>query len=358
MSMTKTPLSCAAAKTTFEVTSENTCSLKSAGDPAGTLTVPPSVVYENTAYTVTAIGNSAFADCRRLVALLIPTTVKAIGREMARGCSALKIVELGDGLTELGDEAFVGCSSLEKVVLSDGLATVPRRAFYGDSSLREIHLGKATASVGTQAFDGCTAITSVVCMAPAPPATAAYAFDPTALSEATLTVPEGCRAAYAAKPVWGDFRTIIENNYGGATVPFHLCLPSGYVTSEEALGSSFSFKIEVPKGWAVSSLTLNGKDVTSELSVTHYFTVGPLTEETTLAVAIRDISGVPEIGEAKVTPRRVPGGIELRGAVAGEQAVIYSLDGIILFNGEVREFIPIDHQRPVVLVTMNQKFIL
>lgn len=332
--------------------------LTSAGDVSGTFTVPAAVTYDNTVYTVTAVGQRAFADCRSLEALLIPGSVTEVGRETARGCTSLKIVELGDGLSQLGDEAFTGCTALEKVVLSDLLTEVPRRCFFGDAALQEVYLGKGTAAVGTQAFDGCAALVSVVCMAAEPPSTGAYAFDPAVLKAAVLTVPGGCRAAYAAKPVWGDFRSIVENNYGTATVPFHLYLPSGRVTSRERLGSALTLAITAPPGWEVQSLTLDGADVTSQLTAEGYITVGPLTSETTLAVAVRDVSGITGVSEPLPNPRRVAGGIEMRGVPHGTHVTVSTLDGIVLFDGPAQEFLPVDAARPVMVVIVNQKFIL
>ena len=108
----------------------------------------------------------------------------------------------------------------------------------------------------------------------------------------------------------------------------------------------------------MQSLTLDGADVTSQLTAEGYITVGPLTSETTLAVAVRDVSGITGVSEPLPNPRRVAGGIEMRGVPHGTHVTVSTLDGIVLFDGPAQEFLPVDAARPVMVVIVNQKFIL
>lgn len=342
----------------FEITGKNTCRLTASPGASGTLALPSTLTYENADYTLTSISGSALANATGLEALLVPGTVTEIGDGAARGCTALRIVELGDGLTTLGAEAFVGCSALESVVLPDNLKAIPRRCFYNASALRQVRIGAATGSIGTQAFDGCSALSSVVCMAPVPPSTAAYAFDTDAIGNALLTVPSGCRPAYAAEPVWRDFRSIAENDHGGAEAAFTAVLPDGTVTSSEAIGSRITLSIKALEGWTIQALHFNGTDATSEISPSGQYTTPPITEDSFLSVVLRDLSGTDSVLDPDLLIRRTGREISVEGVPSDAAVDIYSLHGRIICRSHGSGRFPTDHTMPVLVITMGHKFIL
>lgn len=146
----------------------------------GRLTIPDT--YEGC--PVTAIGDSAFANCDNLNEIVIPASVTAIGESAFAHCSKLRNITLPDGLTQLGDAAFQGCGelksisvpdgvrqigdytfmfcdSLTEVSLPDGLTAIGSSAFVGCSDLKEITIPNSVTTIGEAAFDNCTALTSV-----------------------------------------------------------------------------------------------------------------------------------------------------------------------------------------------------
>lgn len=64
----------------------------SAMHPAGTLALPAVVVHDGLKYEVTALADSAFANCRELRHITLPPTLSLIGRDAFNGCSALDTV--------------------------------------------------------------------------------------------------------------------------------------------------------------------------------------------------------------------------------------------------------------------------
>lgn len=64
----------------------------SAMHPAGTLALPAVVEHEGLRYEVTALADSAFANCRELRRITLPPTISFIGRDAFNGCSALDTV--------------------------------------------------------------------------------------------------------------------------------------------------------------------------------------------------------------------------------------------------------------------------
>lgn len=341
----------------FETTGETTCTLIASPSVSGTLSLPATVTYDNMTYTLTAIAPSALADARDLEALLVPGTVTTIGSSMARGCTSLRVVELGDGLATLGSEAFVGCTALEAVVLPDNLRAVPRRCFYGAAALRELRLGASISTIETQAFDGCTGLSSVVCMATVPPAVAPYAFDDDAVARAMLTVPGGCRPVYASEPVWRDFRSIIESDYGGAQVAFTVMFPDGRVTSTEYLGSRITLLIAPADGWETDALYLNGEDVTADIADNGYYTTPPLIADSTLGLVVRESAGIGDTAGARIRVIRSGDALSVVGLPAGAAVYVYTPDGRLLYSGAAHEGITVGAS-PVMVVTEGRKYIL
>ena len=66
-------------------------------------------------------------------------------------------------------------------------------------------------SIGGCAFTRCTGLTSVTVERETPPDMSEYGvFGAYTLTNATLYVPAGCRAAYLASDYWKEFAQIIE----------------------------------------------------------------------------------------------------------------------------------------------------
>ena len=202
---------------------------------SGTVTIPSSVTYEGSSYTVTAIGPRAFRDCMDLLtAVNIPSTVTTIGEAAFAGCYLTSIV-LPNSITSIGDYAFwenplesinfpeglirignwaFNMSHLQSVTLPNSLTTIGNNAFFECYNLKSLVIGKSVTSIGEGAFNCCPDLMSVTCLATTPPMMAAdYVFDDATYSAATLTVPRGCKSAYQVADWWKNFTTIKEKGY-------------------------------------------------------------------------------------------------------------------------------------------------
>lgn len=136
---------------------------------SGEVTIPSTVTYDGTTYTVTSVGNSAFQNCASLTAISLPETVTAIGNYAFSGCASLASAKLPANANSIGGYAFNGCSSLESVVIPEGITSIPDRCFFNCSSLKELTIPSTVTSMASGSsyqgsyapFYGCNALTTL-----------------------------------------------------------------------------------------------------------------------------------------------------------------------------------------------------
>lgn len=97
------------------------------------ISVGSTVKIQNIAYKITAVGSSAFKNCKKATTATIGSNVKTIGANAFSGCKKLKSVKLNcKGLTNIGKKAFYKDSSLKTITIkSTKLKKVGSKAFYG-----------------------------------------------------------------------------------------------------------------------------------------------------------------------------------------------------------------------------------
>ena len=75
----------------------------------GSVTIPSSVTYSGTTYSVTSIGYAAFYGCTGLTSITIPNSVTTIGDYAFYYCNGLTSVTIGNSVTSIGSAAFYDC---------------------------------------------------------------------------------------------------------------------------------------------------------------------------------------------------------------------------------------------------------
>ena len=76
---------------------------------SGSITIPETVVYSGTTFSVTSVGVSAFDGSSDLISVTIPNSVNSIGDYAFYECSGLTSITIPNSVTSIGESAFDGC---------------------------------------------------------------------------------------------------------------------------------------------------------------------------------------------------------------------------------------------------------
>ncbi len=166
---------------------------------SGSIVIPSTVTYEGVEYSVSSIGEYAFAFGSNLTSVTIPNSVTSIGKYAFERCSGLTSVNISDivawcnisfgeiessnplscahhlylngeeikdlvipnSLTSIGDYTFSGCSGLTSVIIPNSVTTIGNFAFYGCSGLTSVSIPNSVTCIDDYAFSGCTGLTSI-----------------------------------------------------------------------------------------------------------------------------------------------------------------------------------------------------
>ena len=125
--------------------------------------------------SVTTIEGYAFSGCSSLTAfygkfasednrcLIVDGVLNSFAP------SGLTAYNIPYSVTTIGDYAFARCSSLTSITIPDSVTMIGSSAFYGCSSLTSVTIPDSVTSIGVQAFYGCRSLTSVYCKPITPP---------------------------------------------------------------------------------------------------------------------------------------------------------------------------------------------
>lgn len=102
----------------------------------------------------THIGNYAFTDCKSLIECNMGS-IQKIGSHAFDGCSAMTHLSLPESLTEAGSAAFFSCSGLKSIHIPGSLQVISDEMFKNCSFVTEITISEGVEEIGKDAFNGC-----------------------------------------------------------------------------------------------------------------------------------------------------------------------------------------------------------
>lgn len=97
----------------------------------GDIVIPSTVTYRGVAYSVTSIGDYAFARSFSntagytcpigITSITIPESVTTIGVEAFNACYGLTSITIPKSVTQIGEDAFEGCDALINIIIPENV---------------------------------------------------------------------------------------------------------------------------------------------------------------------------------------------------------------------------------------------
>lgn len=110
---------------------------------------------------IECLKNAAFYRCSNLKNMTIPDSVTSIGDFAFYYCTGLQSIMIPKGVTSIGDSAFEECSSLESIMIPEGITSINKKVFSGCTGLRSVTLPEGIISIGQYGFSHCTSLQSI-----------------------------------------------------------------------------------------------------------------------------------------------------------------------------------------------------
>ena len=97
---------------------------------AANVEIPSTATSDGKEYSVTSIGNGAFAGHDELKTVKLPDSIISIGTGAFGYCSQLTTVNLGNSVRSIGENAFTFCMSMEELTIPQSIEVIEHGAFY------------------------------------------------------------------------------------------------------------------------------------------------------------------------------------------------------------------------------------
>lgn len=132
------------------------------------ITLPSTVTYKDTEYTITAVGSNVLKKLAGTegidLTVTIPEGYTTIKGEAFKNCYGLKTITIPGSVTEINYNAFDGCKNLASVNFANSTQsklTFGIKTFLGCTALNHLELPARVTSVDAGSFQGCTSLTDL-----------------------------------------------------------------------------------------------------------------------------------------------------------------------------------------------------
>ncbi|MBR3724305.1 MAG: leucine-rich repeat domain-containing protein [Bacteroidales bacterium] len=136
---------------------------------SGNVSIPASVTYGGTTYSVTSIDHRTFEDCDGITSVTIPNTITQIGNLAFGFCSGLTSVSFNaDSCTNAGydngiyhNSAFYDCPNITSFSFGNNVKVIPSVLCYGLSGITSVTIPNSVVRIGQDAFKNCSGLINV-----------------------------------------------------------------------------------------------------------------------------------------------------------------------------------------------------
>ena len=235
--------------------------------------------------SVTEIGNWFLGSCKNLTKVVLPSNISEIPYGAFSSCKMLSQIAIPEKVYKINGVAFRDCIALGSIILPSNLTTIDIWAFCGCNNLKSIEIPSGIKSIGNSAFVSCTNLENVYSRITDPSNIGNDAFYLIS-SSATLHIPKGTKTLYQKYTNWiRDFNSIVDDldNPNSLVTTYSLSISAsgnGYAsyggstirsttksfTLDEGTSATISFSPD--DGNRIASVTVNGSSMGTNSSVT------------------------------------------------------------------------------------------
>lgn len=112
----------------------------------GSVTIPSTITYKGTTYSVVRIGASTFEGNSLLGSVVLPNTINVIDYSAFKDCINLAEVVLGESTNIIGEFVFCGCEKLSSIVFPESLTCIGMASFRNCYGLTSINIPNSVIS--------------------------------------------------------------------------------------------------------------------------------------------------------------------------------------------------------------------
>ncbi len=284
-----------------------------------------------------------------LMSIVVPKSVKYIGN--FDDCTHLASVtfEEGSQLETIGSDCFTGDNSLTKLIIPEGVSSIGTAAFYDCTALQYLELPKNITTLGV--LSTCKALRTIRIRAFTPPTIKSNYFPTDAYLNGKLYIPRGTWEMYKDSEGWKEFQSITELSELGtftgekeeSDFSDRFVVRYNHTSDNEMFqvtvrpGDDYQCIITPPYGWKIHTLTLNDKDVTSDLKadmtsgteINYYsLVIRNLSEDIFLNAAFEEItSNINQTRTNKLKVYSTGSGLRIIGTEYNAHITIYNTEG-------------------------------
>ena len=184
--------------------------------------------------------------------LKFPKNLAVIGaKAFAYNWRLIGVLEIPDGVVNIAPGAFAHCKSLEGVILPSSLESIGSEESYNEDG---------------GAFQNCFGLGSIVCKGTMPPYVQSGAFDGVSKDNFTLEVPESAISQYQAAGGWCDFKRIAAH-HELVCRPFVACALSSQHKQKLVINAEGEWEVASKPDWCEVSPASGNKKTEVTLTI-------------------------------------------------------------------------------------------